>query len=514
MAFLQRLAPNGQKWAAYCGAVPPRADANGNLCGVWGELMCSASVFEFTNPGWQQYPGYSDEDGPGGQVINFLTQCGYGSFVQLVESAEEMYRQEMQDAEGDPYAFLRQRAENGMQWKEYTAMQEPSVAANGFINGAWGECLTAAVIFEHQNPDWSKLSLYCADGPAGQVINYFLECGHNVNEELMSKTEAATHQAIDSGRKVPVFEDIYQCIVGQQEAPVVGGPPPNMTGRKFALLVGCNYTGSSCPLKGCINDVHSWYDVLTSVYNFEPEDILMLTDDQNDPQKKPTLANMKTGLRWLVSGAQPGDVLFWQFSGHGTQQTSQTQTEEDGKDEALCPCDYKNGLFIDDEIFDIAVLPLQSGIKLTIILDCCHSGTAVDLPFRWEGSNWSEVGGTSYTAGDVQMFSGCQDDQTSADVQSGGKAGGAMTMSMTQAIRENPGMSYPELLDRLREILEEGGFSQYPQLTSSQMFDPRSKRFSLTDGAIPNQNAVLGSSGPPRLQPERPNGGWFASMFG
>jgi len=189
---------------------------------------------------------------------------------------------------------------------------------------------------------------------------------------------------------------------------------------------------------------------------------------------------------------------------------SETQTEADGKDEALCPSDYQeSGLLIDDEIFDRVVLPLASGVKLTIILDCCHSGTAVDLPFMWQeqGGFWEELGGSAFTAGDVQMFSGCKDDQTSMDASDRGKPAGAMTSAMTAAIREEPNRTYPDMLRRLQEILQERGFKQWPRLTSSQKFDPSQKRFSLCEGAIPNMNPVLGSTGPPRLQPERPDSG-------
>jgi hypothetical protein len=35
----------------------------------------------------------------------------------------------------------------------------------------------------------------------------------------------------------------------------------------------------------------------------------------------------------------------------------------------------------DDELFELIVRPLPSGCRLTAIFDCCHSGSALDLPF-------------------------------------------------------------------------------------------------------------------------------------
>eukprot|EP00927_Polykrikos_kofoidii_P047788 TRINITY_DN42070_c0_g1_i1.p1 TRINITY_DN42070_c0_g1~~TRINITY_DN42070_c0_g1_i1.p1 ORF type:complete len:636 (+),score=146.11 TRINITY_DN42070_c0_g1_i1:66-1910(+) len=505
--FMERTAPNGQRWKDYCGPAPPASTGDGKLCGSWQECMVSAAIFEITNPNWTEMPEYKD-NGAGGQVIDFCIHCGYEKFAPLLNAGEEAAREEIEaGASEGAGAFLRQYHPNGKTWKDYCGNVKPAVDKNGYIYGAWGECMTAAVVFEFENPAWDVVPMYKEEGPAGQVITFFNSCGHAELQAALTKTEEASHDAIRNGRKVPVFEEAYQAAVGQQPAEHVNEPPPEMTGRKKALLVGINYPGTSAELRGCINDVENWKGVLTEVFSFEEDNMTVLTDDQSDPRKKPTKANIKSGLRWLAAGAQPGDVLFWQYSGHGSQQAG-SFNEADGKDETLVPGDYQQaGMLVDDEIFDLIVTPLQSGVKLTIILDCCHSGTAVDLPFIWQSweSNWAEIGGTKFTAGDVQMLSGCEDNQTSMDAKRQGAFGGAMTVALTQAIREDSGQrSYPALLTRLHEILKERNFEQMPRLSSSQKFDPTEKKFDLCEGAIPNMNDPLGSSGPPRKHPERP----------
>lgn len=257
------------------------------------------------------------------------------------------------------------------------------------------------------------------------------------------------------------------------------------------------------------------------LYGFNEADVVILTDDKARAAERPTLANMRTGLRWLVAGAQAGDVLFFQFSGHGTQITDRLGTEKDGKDEALCPTDYSSsGFLVDDEIFDLIVTPLKSGVKLTIILDCCHSGTAVDLPFIWhkKGGHWEVDSDVPQSAGDVQMFSGCEDDQCSMDVTRHGRAGGAMTTSMNTVLRDQPQITYQELLHRLHEVLQKTGMKQIPRLTSSQRFDVQSKNFNLIEGAIPNGNPVLGVSGAPQHKNHRQGDdsfiGFLQGLFG
>lgn len=51
-------------------------------------------------------------------------------------------------------------------------------------------------------------------------------------------------------------------------------------------------------------------------------------------------------------------------------------TERDGYDETIMPVDYKkNGQIIDNIIFRELVAPLKSNVRLTCLIDCCHSGT-------------------------------------------------------------------------------------------------------------------------------------------
>jgi metacaspase-1 len=89
-------------------------------------------------------------------------------------------------------------------------------------------------------------------------------------------------------------------------------------------------------------------------------------------------------LQWLIAGAQSGDSLFFHYSGHGATQAdvSPDTDEADGQDETIVPVDYqKAGMIVDDEIFDLLVAPLPKGVRLTAVMDCCHSGSVFDLPY-------------------------------------------------------------------------------------------------------------------------------------
>lgn len=52
----------------------------------------------------------------------------------------------------------------------------------------------------------------------------------------------------------------------------------------------------------------------------------------------------------------------------------------DGLDETILPADYTaSGQILDDDLYRILVLALPRGCRLTGIMDCCHSGTGMDL---------------------------------------------------------------------------------------------------------------------------------------
>lgn len=295
----------------------------------------------------------------------------------------------------------------------------------------------------------------------------------------------------------------------QQQQPIVvqswasGTPGPlaqsstgviEASGRRKALLVGCNYRGTSAALRGCINDVHRMRTFLIS-QGFPDSSTIVLTDDQTrNADRMPTKKNILRHLDWLVQGAQRGDSLFFHFSGHGAQQEDRTGDEEDGYDETIVPCDFKRaGQITDDDLWQRAVLPLPEGARLTSIMDCCHSGTGLDLPFNYiVGKGWSVEESPAFSAGDVQLFSGCADDQTSADTVQNMQAGGAMTNAFLKALGEDPMPLYPDFMNRLHRALRQKGFRQKPQLSSSQKFDLTNRIFSLTQGFIPNSNATIG----------------------
>lgn len=157
--------------------------------------------------------------------------------------------------------------------------------------------------------------------------------------------------------------------------------PADFSGTRRAVMIGINYVGDNPgELRGCHNDVHNMKEYIKDCHGFQEEDIVLLLDD--DEHTPPTSANILAAFKKLASEAQPGDACFVHYSGHGCSIRDDDGDEADRKDEALCPVDYQQaGVLRDDDILEILIAPLPVGVTMTCVMDCCHSGTILDLPF-------------------------------------------------------------------------------------------------------------------------------------
>ncbi|EER16730.1 conserved hypothetical protein [Perkinsus marinus ATCC 50983] len=257
-------------------------------------------------------------------------------------------------------------------------------------------------------------------------------------------------------------------------------------GVQRALLIGINYYGSKCELSGCIPDVYNMKRLLVETYHWNPNDIKLLTDDGQT--ERPTRENIVRYMHWLVRDAKPGDIFFFHYSGHGAQQADPLHLEEDGMNETIIPVDVqKAGQITDDVIHEALVDPLPSGARLTSVMDSCHSGTGMDLPYTWlNGTGWKEDVNPWHSRGDVQLFSGCDDSQTSADASVGNLKGGAMTTAFCNYDIEF--ITYLRKYTTVESSSDQVGSSG---LLSKYGSTPVLRPFSLTD-ILPNQNQKVG----------------------
>ncbi|KAL2460426.1 Metacaspase-1 [Abeliophyllum distichum] len=222
--------------------------------------------------------------------------------------------------------------------------------------------------------------------------------------------------------------------------PVAPSLPVSAHRRKRAVLCGVSYYGNKYRLNGTVNDVKCMRYFLIQKLGFPSDSILLLSEEESDPCLIPKKQNIRRALHWLVQGCQSGDSLVFHFSGHGSQQLDFNGDEVDGYDEMLWPVDHETqGKISDDEINATIVTPLPQGTKLHAIIDACHSGTVLDLPFV------------------CRMNSACDDNQVSEDTTalSGNTATGAMTYCFIEAVQNEPGLTYGRLLNAMRKKIRD-----------------------------------------------------------
>jgi len=285
-----------------------------------------------------------------------------------------------------------------------------------------------------------------------------------------------------------------------------------------ALLVGINrYPDPGNELKGCVNDVRRMAETLKSRYGFPGDGNMRILTDA-----RATTKGILDGLAWLTAGASPGDSLVFHYSGHGSQVPDKNGDETtDRLDEILCPYDLDWDRPLTDDDLAAACATIPEGVLLTVILDCCHSGTGLRdfaisgnrhyLPSLTRPANPVRPGctrprgifvrprgvppsdapdrhrflphpetphpvaprprrparrfGVGITRTNAVLIAACRDDQTSADAWIDGGYHGAHTYHLCRTLADGTrDLTYRALVSATGTALSRAGFDQVPQL--------------------------------------------------
>ena len=149
--------------------------------------------------------------------------------------------------------------------------------------------------------------------------------------------------------------------------------PASAGGRRIALCVGIDRYPTA-PLGGCANDAREWRRTFQSLGFEEPT---LLLDDEA------TRSAILGQLSEMLSSSRAGDVVVFQFAGHGTQLPDLNGDEAGGdtpdQDEAMCPVDFSKGHFVIDDDLAAVFDKIPAGVSMTVFADCCHSGSNTRL---------------------------------------------------------------------------------------------------------------------------------------
>ena len=254
---------------------------------------------------------------------------------------------------------------------------------------------------------------------------------------------------------------------------------PAKKNLKRVLLIGINYIEDKRNrLAGCINDIINIEKKLRTS-NPECKDYRILSDNVKDPLKKPTRKNILDGIAWLTNKLLPGESVFLHYSGHGGLTVDYSGDETSGYDSCIYPISKgKIECITDDELRSRLVNNIPLGCKCFVVLDCCNSGSALDLRYMYNAPNYGTLmlkQNEKYpkTNGSVIFLSGCKDSQTSADtVDEKNMPSGALTNALIQTWNTyGADIKLKYLLWDVRNLLKNKGYSQIPQLSCSNSME-------------------------------------------
>jgi metacaspase-1 len=264
-----------------------------------------------------------------------------------------------------------------------------------------------------------------------------------------------------------------------------------------AVLVGIDeYESPDVPaLRGCVNDVALVRSLLKQYFDVPNEDIRVVVN------RRATKAAILHRLRDMIACGEPGDVLVFYYSGHGSQVRDRNGDElTDGLDEIICPydMDWDRRTYILDDDLDEIFADLPPEVLLEAFFDCCFWGADArglepeprpvilrrdvrylpppfDIAARAEGDDRVEIhqlrASRAFTERNV-LWGASQEGQPAAEDYMDGRPNGIFTYWGCRFIAENIekmgrlDCTRARLLDDLRGYLHALGYAQTPELSA------------------------------------------------
>ncbi|MCA9738116.1 MAG: caspase family protein, partial [Gemmatimonadetes bacterium] len=286
--------------------------------------------------------------------------------------------------------------------------------------------------------------------------------------------------------------------------------PPR--GRR-ALVIGIDrYASDSvADLSGCVNDARLMRALLEDKYRIPAANVRFLADEDA------TRTRILEAFDGLIEETSPGDMVVVFYAGHGSRVADRDLDEADGHDSTIVPsdavrwsqpdefADHPEVLDITDDEIHAKLLRLgERTHNITMIFDCCHSGTisrggdlvaravpadrrpaqlleplrlspedraALERSRQRSGSGWRSP------QGHYVLIAGCRDTELSYEHEVGGHSPpvkhGALTWFLHQALlHAAPGATYRDVFDevavQVTSAARAKSASQHPQIEGAE----------------------------------------------
>jgi caspase domain-containing protein len=220
--------------------------------------------------------------------------------------------------------------------------------------------------------------------------------------------------------------------------------------KRYALLIGINYTDAEYELQGCVASALAMKDYLVQNCRFSEKDIVFMSDVTNGGTITPTRRNILNQLANMVASLQYGDLMYVHYIGHGTYEDTEY---------CMISVDCEE---ISDKDLKHIVNEVPVGCKFRCVLDNCFSGTVTLSQLSTPLERRSTF--TTCLLSDDILFLNCIRDEDEAYMDS--EAESVVTNAILAILKSNPGhITWENLMHRLYVYMKHKGFSQVPQLS-------------------------------------------------
>src|SRR3569833_563332 len=150
--------------------------------------------------------------------------------------------------------------------------------------------------------------------------SFFVDVGRSRAETLIGMPTANSNSYVHVNHSAPAPPPLKPVPLGGGATQGYDFRYSQCNGRRKALLIGINYFSQRGQLRGCIYDVRNMASYLVEHFGYKREDMVILTDDQQNPMSQPTKQNILRAMHWLEKDARSNDSLFLHYSGKSQEQ--------------------------------------------------------------------------------------------------------------------------------------------------------------------------------------------------
>ncbi|KAJ2427138.1 hypothetical protein GGF47_001890 [Coemansia sp. RSA 2524] len=169
----------------------------------------------------------------------------------------------------------------------------------------------------------------------------------------------------------------------------------NLSGTKYALIIGINYYELEYSQTSNINGAHAFKSLLMRKYGYAERNIVLLSDDQENVRNHPTHHNIASHVRRMMREVQPNDAVFFYYCGFGRLPSQLREKRSEVlsgirrlRSDYILPSDFEQAGAIDTEyLHRHLVRQLPPSARLTALFNCIVHETGLGVPYKYAHSN-------------------------------------------------------------------------------------------------------------------------------